>query len=120
VGENGGQAGSGNGGNTAVNGGQGGSGAGGLIPVVYVPSNGANAGNGTGGVNTPAANSNLPSLMPTTGHTTTLATTSVSTESSTSDSFLLTLAGLLFLLAGGFITGYARLNQGRISAGEVR
>jgi len=114
VGESGGQAGSGNGGNTAVTGGQAGSGSGGLIPVSYVPSNGGSAGAGTGGVNAPSATTNLPSLMPTTGQATAVA------ASSSLDTLLLTLVGLLFLLAGSVVTRQARFHQIEMSNEEVR
>jgi hypothetical protein len=51
--------------------------------------------------------------MPATGHATVAAASSLNT-------LLLTLAGLLVLLAGGFVTRQARLQQGQISQEEAR
>jgi hypothetical protein len=113
--ENGGQGGSANGGNAAVSGGQGGSGSGGLIPVSYVPSNSGGAGSGNGGLNAPASTTSLPSLMPTTGQA--QATVAASRPL---DTFLLTLIGLLFLLAGSVVIRQTRFQQNQMSQEEVR
>jgi len=64
-------------------------------------------------VNAPSASTNLPSLMPTTGHATVAASTAL-------DTLLLTLAGLLFLLAGGFVTRRTRLAEHLMTDEENR